>query len=136
MERTFCLRHGHISTAIIVWRLIRMSLGQGLVYDFGGFGEHLVEGLRGFEGLGIHLVDVFGAGWACREPVVLGGDLQAADLGVVARSSVSLAVMSSPASVVAATSSPESLANFCFCSNVVGVSMRLYQLSPKRSTCS
>ena len=29
-----------------------------------------------------------------------------------------------------------SLANFCFCSRVVGVSTRLYQLSPKRSTCS
>ena len=40
------------------------------------------------------------------------------------------------ASGVASTSSPVSWANFCFCSKVVGVSTRLYQLSPKRSTCS
>ena len=48
--------------------------------------------------------------------------------------SVSLAVMSSPASYVAVTSSPVSLANLAFCSSVVGVSTRLYQLSPKRAT--
>ena len=45
---------------------------------------------------------------------------------------VRIAVMSSPPSVVAVTSFASSLANFCFCSSVVGVSMRLYQLSPKR----
>ena len=50
--------------------------------------------------------------------------------------SVSLASMSSPASWVAVTSSPDRAANLAFCSSVVGVSTRLYQLSPKRSTCS
>ena len=52
----------------------------------GGLGEHLVQSLRGFEALGVHLVDVLGAGRTGGEPVVLGGDLQTADLGVVARS--------------------------------------------------
>ena len=62
-----------------------ISLAQGLVYHDGGLVEHLVQSLGGDEGLGVHLVDVLGAGGAGGEPVVLGGDLQTADLGVVAR---------------------------------------------------
>ena len=110
-----------------------ISLAQGLVYHDGGLVEHLVQSLGGDEGLGVHLVDVLGAGGAGGEPVVLGGDLQTADLGVVARS---LGELGGDASCVAATSSPVSLANLAFCSSVVGVSTRLYQDSPKRSTCS
>ena len=113
-----------------------ISLAQGLVDHDGGLVEYLVQSLGGDEGLGVHLVDVLGAGRTGREPVVLGGDLQAADLGVVARGFGELGGDVLAASWVAATSSPESLANFCFCSKVVGVSTRLYQLSPKRSTCS
>ena len=71
--------------ALITWRNA-VSLGQSLVHDLGGLGEHLVQSLRGFEALGVHLVDVLGAGRTGGEPVVLGGDLQTADLGVVARS--------------------------------------------------
>lgn len=61
------------------------SVGQSFVDDLGGLGEHLVQSLGRLEGFGVHLVDVLGAGRTGREPVVLGGDLQAADLGVVAR---------------------------------------------------
>ena len=37
-----------------------------------------------FEGFGVDLVDVFGAGGAGGEPAVFGGDFEAADGGVVA----------------------------------------------------
>ena len=37
-----------------------------------------------FEGFGVDFVDVFGAGGAGGEPAVFGGDLEAADGGVVA----------------------------------------------------
>ena len=113
-----------------------ISLAQGLVYHDGGLVEHLVQSLGGDEGLGVHLVDVLGAGGAGGEPVVLGGDLQTADLGVVARCLGQLGGDVFASRVEAVTSSPDSAANLAFCSSVVGVSTRLYQDSPKRSTCS
>ena len=85
-KKTRSIRNGSFSRyALITWRNA-VSLGQSLVHDLGGLGEHLVQSLGGFEALGVHLVDVLGAGRTGGEPVVLGGDLQTADLGVVARS--------------------------------------------------
>ena len=48
--------------------------------------------------------------------------------------SVSLAVIASPASSVAATSSGESFASFAFCSRLAGATTRAYAGSPYYST--
>ena len=110
-----------------------ISLAQGLVYHDGGLVEHLVQSLGGDEGLGVHLVDVLGAGGAGGEPVVLGGDLQTADLGVVARSLGELGGDVLAGQLGGLDVVTGELGELLL---LVGVSMRLYQLSPKRSTCS
>ena len=57
---------------------------QGGVHHGLGLRLHLGEVLGALERLGVDLVDVLGAGRAGGEPGGLGGDLEAADLGVVA----------------------------------------------------
>ena len=55
--------------ALITWRNA-VSLGQSLVHDLGGLGEHLVQSLRGFVALGVHLVDVL-QGYTCHNEFLL-----------------------------------------------------------------
>jgi hypothetical protein len=96
----------------------------------GRLGLHLGEVLGAAERLGVDLVDVLGARRPGREPRVLGGHLEPADRAPLPGASVSLAVIGSPASSVAVTSSGESLPSLAFCSRRGGASMRAYAGSP------
>ena len=98
---------------------------QRALDDLLRLGDHALEVVLAPEALGVDLVDVLGAGRARREPAALGDDLEAADLGVVARRRVSTAVIGSPASSEESTWSSESFLSTAFSSGVAATSVRL-----------
>ena len=77
------------------------------------------------EGFGVDFVDVFGAGGAGGEPAVFGGDLEAADGGVVAGGFGEDGGDGFAGEFVfAVTCEGESLPSLAFCSLVAAASMR------------